>query len=311
MIDGDHAAGIPLSLAAILCMMLFSAAPAPSADPPTPDERRPIENHLEFFSDVDAIAEAKAELIPHLAPDGLLVLNAADARVAAMADRFAGRKATYGVVEATDLWIGDYRSRGLLGASFELHGPAGQVAVDWSLAGRHQAENLLAAACCALHLGVAPSAVADAASGLEAAEHRGSVVRLSSGAMLVDDSYNASPLAVRRMLELLAKTPGRRIAVLGEMLELGPTAEALHREIGSAAAAVCEVVLAVGGSLAAALAESARAAGCGRAEYHPNPESVTVSLAALLEAGDVVLIKGSRGIGLDRTVTALTGEEAA
>ena len=152
--------------------------------------------HLEFFPDVDAIAEAKAELIPHLAPDGLLVLNAADSRVAAMAGRFPGRTVTYGVVGTSDLWLEGYRSRGLLGASFELAGPAGPVTVDWSLAGRHQAENLLAAACCALHLGVARPAIAEAAAGLAPAAHRGSVVRLATG---ID--------AGRRQLQRI--TPGR------------------------------------------------------------------------------------------------------
>lgn len=267
--------------------------------------------HLEFFRDVDAIAEAKAELIPHLAPDGLLVLNATDARVAGMSDRYVGRTVTYGARGESDLWLESYQSRGLLGASFELSGPAGSVAVDWLLAGRHQAENLLAAACCALHLGVAPSAVAVAAAGLEPAAHRGSVLRLDSGATLVDDSYNASPLAVRRMLELLEDSPGRRVAVLGEMLELGPTTDALHREIGRAAAETCDVLVAVGGPPAAELADAARVAGCGLVEHHADAEAATAGLADLLEPGDVVLIKGSRGIGLDRIVTALTGEEAA
>jgi UDP-N-acetylmuramoyl-tripeptide--D-alanyl-D-alanine ligase len=267
--------------------------------------------HLEFFSGLDAIAEAKAELIPHLAPDGLLVLNAADDRVAAMASRFAGRTVRYGAAGSSELWLSMYRSRGLLGASFELAGPVGPVAVDWLLAGRHQAENLLAAACCALHLGVAREAVTVCASRLAPADHRGSVLRLASGVTLVDDSYNASPLAVRRMLELLAESPGRRIAVLGEMLELGPTTETLHREVGRAAAAACELVLAVGGPGAAALADAAKVAGCGRVEHVPDAEAAAARLADVLGPGDVVLIKGSRGIGLDRTVATLAGEEAA
>ncbi len=263
--------------------------------------------HLEFFASVDAIAEAKAELIPHLAPDGLLVLNAADPRVAAMAGRFAGRVVRYGVLGRSDLWLEGYRSRGLLGAAFELNGPAGPVAVDWSLAGRHQADNLLAAACCALHLGVTPWAVAAAAAGLAPAEHRGSVLRLPSDVTMVDDSYNASPVAVRRMLELLAVSPGRRLAVLGEMLELGPTSEALHRELGAAAAAAAELLITVGGAPAEALAEAARAAGAGRVEHFTDAEAAAARLLTVLEPGDVVLVKGSRGIALDRVVAAIAG----
>ncbi len=262
--------------------------------------------HLEFFADIDGIAAAKAELIAHLSRDGVLVLNLADARVAALAPRFPGRVLGYGLPQRSDLWIESYAGRGLLGSSFTLRGAGAAIAVDWTLAGRHQADNLLAAACCALALGVPADRVAPRASGLQAPRRRGQVHALAGGVTLVDDSYNASPQAVLRMLDLLAETAGRKVAVLGEMLELGERTGAYHREIGERAGAVCDVVVAVGGGPAAALA---RAAG-GGARHVADADAAVRLLGGALRHGDVVLIKGSRGIGLDRVVDALLAGRA-
>jgi UDP-N-acetylmuramoyl-tripeptide--D-alanyl-D-alanine ligase len=261
--------------------------------------------HLEFFADIEAIAAAKAELIPHLAAGGVLVLNAADPRVARLAERFGGRVVRYGVPLASDLWLDDWDGQGLLGAAFTLRGPGVDIDVDWEVPGQHQARNLLAAAACALAVGVPPAAIGAAAGRLRPSRRRGEVHGLPGGVTLIDDSYNASPLAVSRLLELLAVTPGRRVAVLGEMLELGPTTIELHREAGELAGRCADLLVAVGGAPAAALAESA--AGI---ETHAvaDAEQALELLRRLLHAGDVVLIKGSRGIGLDRVVDGLRGE---
>jgi UDP-N-acetylmuramoyl-tripeptide--D-alanyl-D-alanine ligase len=260
--------------------------------------------HLQFFADVDAIAEAKAELIPHLRRDGMLVLNAADLRVAALAGRFSGNVLRYGVAGTSDLWLEDYRSRGLLGSAFRLAGPLASVEVEWPVPGRHQAENLVAAATLALAVGVAPSAVRECAARLHPAPRRGVVHALPGQITVVDDSYNSSPRAAVAALELLEGTPGRRIAVLGEMLELGPTSSELHREVGRRAATAADLVVAVGG-------ESARelAGGAGSIETHyvTSANEALDLLHSLLRPGDVVLVKGSRGIGLDVVVDALRG----
>jgi UDP-N-acetylmuramoyl-tripeptide--D-alanyl-D-alanine ligase len=229
--------------------------------------------HLEFFPDVDAIARAKAELIPHLRHDGLLVVNAADPRVAAFAARYSGRVLRYGLAGSSDLWIEAFEDRGLLGSRFLLTGPAGTVEVQWAIPGRHHATNLLAAATLALAAGVPPPAVAARASALKLPPRRGEVHRIPAlGVTVVDDSYNSSPQAAAASLSLLATAQGRRVAVLGEMLELGPASAALHRTLGREAAAAAEVL-----SL----------------------------LRRLLRPGDVVLVKGSRGVGLDLVVDGL------
>ena len=260
--------------------------------------------HLEFFPDLDAIAEAKAELIRHLRRDGTLVLNADDPRVAAFGSRFPGRVLRYGAPQASDLWIDDYRGRGVLGATFTLAGPRGRVTVEWGLAGRHQADNLLAAATLALASGVASQSVAATAARLRPAPRRGEVHDLGRGITVVDDSYNSSPQAASALLALLAATPGRRVAVLGEMLELGPAGADLHREVGRRAAASADVVVAVG---AANARELAQAAGAG-AHHFDSAAAALELLRGLLRPGDVVLVKGSRGVGLDALVDGLLAE---
>ncbi len=262
--------------------------------------------HIEFFKDIDGIAEAKAELIPHLSRGGVLVLNLVDPRVAALARRFPGRVLGCGLPQRSDLWVEGYSGRGLLGASFTLRGKDCAIAVDWTLAGRHQADNLLAATCCALALGVPAGRIAPCAATLAASRHRGQVHALAGGVTVVDDSYNASPQAVLRMLDLLAETAGRKVAVLGEMLELGERAPAYHREVGERAGAVCDLVVAVGGGAASVLAGAAGAA----ARHVADADAASHLLAGVLRPGDVVLVKGSRGIGLDRVVDALLAGRA-
>ncbi|MBZ5588065.1 MAG: UDP-N-acetylmuramoyl-tripeptide--D-alanyl-D-alanine ligase [Acidobacteriia bacterium] len=258
--------------------------------------------HLEFFRDIGAIAEAKAELIDHLSPEGVLVLNAADPRVASFAARFDGSVLRYGVPDRSDLWIGSYEERGLLGSRFELTGALGRVEVDCPLAGRHQADNVLAAATLALAVGVPDDRIASAVTRLRPAHRRGEIHRIDGEVTLVDDSYNSSPEAAKALLALLAATKGRRVAVLGEMLELGPTSAALHREVGRRVATSADVVVAVGGPPAADLASAANGI---EAHRTSTVEEALNLVRKLLRPGDVVLVKGSRGIGLDRLVDGL------
>ena len=148
---------------------------------------------------------------------------------------------------------------------------------------------------------------------LEPASRRGRVHRLETGVTIVDDSYNASPVAMHRLLELLAAAPGRRVAVLGEMYELGEVSADAHREVGLASAASCDLLVATGGDDAVRLAEAAVGGGLAPSAVHrvDNAAAAAELLVRLLEPGDVVLVKGSRGVGLDHTVDALLGREAA
>lgn len=268
--------------------------------------------HLEFFPDLDGIVRAKAELLPWLVEDGTLVINADDPNQTDFPSETPARVLRYGTAGAAAR-IEDLEDRGLLGSRFRLVLPGGEAVVDLSMPGRHQAENLLGAAAAATAFGISAEQVAEVASALRAPEHRGRLVAIADGISLVDDSYNSSPLAVQRLLELLARAPGRRVAVLGEMLELGTVAAEAHRQAGEEAAAACDLLVAVGGENAEELARGARKAGMPDDSIHlvEDADCAAELLRRVLRPKDAVLVKGSRGVGLDRTVAALAGEEAA
>jgi UDP-N-acetylmuramoyl-tripeptide--D-alanyl-D-alanine ligase len=268
--------------------------------------------HTEFFPDLAGIVRAKAELLPWLDEDGTLVINADDSNQNSYPEETQARVIRYGA-EGADARLEDLEDRGLLGSRFRLVLPGGDAVVDLQIPGRHQAENLLAAAAAASAFGVGAEQVAEAAPAIQAPEHRGRLLSIDDDISLVDDSYNASPVAVRRLLELLAKAPGRRVAVLGEMYELGDLAEQAHLHAGEQAASACDLLIAVGGADAERIAARAREQGLPEGLVHTveDAEGATELLRRVLRPGDVVLIKGSRGVGLDRTVEALASEEAA
>ena len=268
--------------------------------------------HTEFFPDLAGIVRAKAELLPWLDDEGTLVVNADDPNQDDYPAETGARVIRYGGKDS-EARIEDVEDRGLLGCRFRLVLPDGEAEVEMNLPGQHQAENLLAAAAAASAFGVRAEQVAATAPELMVPEHRGRMIAIGDGISLVDDSYNASPLAVRRLLELLARAPGRRVAVLGEMYELGDLAEAAHRDAGTEAAAACDLLVAVGGADAGLIADGAREAGQSNESVHlvEDADRAAELLRRVLRPGDVVLVKGSRGVGLDRTVAALTGEVAA
>jgi UDP-N-acetylmuramoyl-tripeptide--D-alanyl-D-alanine ligase len=266
--------------------------------------------HTEFFPDLEGIVRAKAELLPYLDRGGDLVINGDDTRHRIFAVQFPGRVLRYGGADG-DCNIEIVEDRGLVAAVCELSLPDGSALVELAMPGSHQVENLLAAASAAFALGADIQQVAAVAAELKAAPHRGEVLQLGGGVILVDDSYNASPVAVERLLELLRKAPGRRVAVLGEMFELGELTDEAHRSVGRQAAVACDLLLAVGGDPARLMATTATATGLSNVRHVVDSEAATELLRDLLETGDVVLVKGSRGVGLDRTVGALVREEAA
>ena len=159
------------------------------------------------------------------------------------------------------------------------------------------------------------TAIVERAAALRPAAHRGEVVKLEGGVTVIDDSYNANPTATRRALDVLTESHRavRRVAVLGEMLELGDGAVALHEEIGRVAVgAGVDALVAVGGPPAAALAEAALAAGLSpaRVRYLATSDEAAEIVSRLVEAGDVMLVKGSRGVRIDRVVERLKAERA-
>ena len=271
--------------------------------------------HMGFFGSPDAIADAKAEITEDARPGDVLVANANDARVMARATRFAGRVVTFGVDTPADVRASEVRQRGLEGTSATVTTRVGTVQIDTPLLGAGNLANVLAGMAVALEFDVPIEAVAERAARLGAARRRGELLRLPGGVTLIDDSYNSSPSALRRALEVVAAASGsaRKVAVLGEMLELGEYSAQLHRECGAAAAAAgLDLLIAVGGAPASELASAAADAGMPqRCVLHVATSAEAASLAIeRIRPGDLVLVKGSRGIGTDVVVERLKEEFA-
>ena len=271
--------------------------------------------HLGFFASADAIADAKAEILEGARPGDALVANANDPRVMAHAPRFAGRVIRFGIETDAEVRATHVEHRGLGGTAAELATPSGNAWMETPLLGRGNLSNVLAAAAVALHFEVPLAEIVNRAAALRPAHHRGELLRLPGGITVIDDSYNSSPAALRTALETLAAATGsaRKIAVLGEMLELGAHAPGLHEACGRAAAgAGLDLLIAVGGSPASALARAAARAGMpDRMALHVATRGEAADLALQrVRAGDLVLVKGSRGIGLDEVVERLKAEFA-
>ncbi|HEX2193890.1 MAG TPA: UDP-N-acetylmuramoyl-tripeptide--D-alanyl-D-alanine ligase [Candidatus Limnocylindria bacterium] len=268
--------------------------------------------HLERAGSLEAIARAKSELPAALPPDGLAVLNADDPRVAAMRGVTRAEVCTFGLGHEADIRGEDVASLGLAGTVFTLRTPWGTRRVRSGTPGRHLVPHALAAAAVADRMGVSLDDVERGLAAGSRAAHRMEVTEASSGATLIDDSYNASPVSVGAALEFLAETPipprRRRLAVLGDMLELGPDEERLHRGIGAKAASVLDGLVTVG-ERGRWIAEAARAAGLDRVATATDAADAVDVLDRELapSVGDLVLVKGSRGIELDRVVEALAG----
>jgi UDP-N-acetylmuramoyl-tripeptide--D-alanyl-D-alanine ligase len=260
--------------------------------------------HAGFFASVDAIADAKAEILEEARPGDVLVCAADDARVMARAKGFAGRWITFGEAPDADVRASDVRDLGWDGMRARVETPAGGVDLATPLLGRGNLANVLAATAVALECGVPLDVVRDTAATLRPAERRGVVRHLRDGAVLIDDSYNSSPSALTLALDVMARetrAPGR-VAVLGEMLELGDHSVALHESSGRAAAAArLRLLVAVGGAPARAMAEAAVAAGMPRdgVVHFASSAEAAPAVAAALRAGDLVLVKGSRGTRCD------------
>ena len=260
--------------------------------------------HLGFFASADAIADAKAEILERARPGDVLVCSADDARVVARAGRFEGRRVTFGESAAADVRAADVRDLGWDGMRARVHTAAGSFDLSTSLLGRGNLANVLAATAVALECGVALDSIASAAATLRPAARRGVVRHLADGVTLIDDSYNSSPSALRLALDVMGRETraAGRVAVLGEMLELGDHALPLHQECGRAAAAVgLRLLLAVGGPAARVLADAAIAAGmpATAVRHHESSATAADDMARSLRPGDLVLVKGSRGIRCD------------
>jgi UDP-N-acetylmuramoyl-tripeptide--D-alanyl-D-alanine ligase len=273
--------------------------------------------HLEFFSSVEEIALAKRELIEGLSGrESTAVLNADDSRVAAFGAVAPGRVLTYGIDSPAFFSATAIEDRGALGSAFEYVSPEGRVRLELPVPGRHAIYNALAALAAASVWNIGAAEAQSVFRALRVPAMRGELLRFSNGAALINDSYNSSPAALHAMVSVLAATPNfqRRILAAGEMRELGATSPVLHREAGVFTAKTGKVdwLIGVEGD-AEQIVDGAISAGIPRAQtrFFASSDEAAKFLADFISAGDVLLVKGSRGVKMERIVETLLGRYAA
>jgi UDP-N-acetylmuramoyl-tripeptide--D-alanyl-D-alanine ligase len=273
--------------------------------------------HLEFFASVEEIALAKRELIEGLnGRESVAVLNADDPLVAGFAGYAPGQVLTYGITNAADFRAESIEERGALGSTFVLAQGGKRVRLELALAGRHVISNALGACAAASVWGIDAAESQEVLRNLRAPAMRGELLRFSNGAALINDSYNSSPAALHAMIAVLATTPDyrRRILVAGEMRELGPASAELHREAGSFAAKTGKIDLVIGvAGDAAQIVEGALAAGLSKRQtkFFASSEEAAKLLSEFIAPGDLALVKGSRGVRMERIVEALVAKHAS
>src|SRR6266403_1692067 len=273
--------------------------------------------HLEFFASVDEIALAKRELVEGLnGHESTAVLNADDPRVAAFGAFAPGRVLTYGIEKPAFFMAQEIEDRGALGSAFDYVSPEGRVRLELTVPGRHAIANALAALAAASVWDIGAAEAQSVFLSLRAPAMRGELLRFSNGAALINDSYNSSPAALQAMTELLAATPSfrRRILAAGEMRELGAASPELHREAGQFAAKTGKIdwIIGVAGD-AAQIVESAVAAGLPRerAKFFATPQEAAEFLESFIVSGDLLLVKGSRGVKMEQIVESLIARHSA
>ncbi len=265
--------------------------------------------HLEFFNSVSDIARAKYELITSLPASGIAVLNADDEYVCQFGRDFKGKVVTFGMNPSADVRAENIEQRGSLGSAFDVIVGGYREKATLPLVGNHNISNALASVAVGIERGLTPSEAVGALRTLAPSDKRGQVVRLDN-ITIINDCYNSNPKALNAMVDALAAMPAkRRIVVAGEMLELGPSAADLHRQAGQhIAGQKIDVLLGVRG-----LAQEIVAAAQSRirADFVATPEEAGEWLAHEARDGDVVLLKASRGVKLERALETWKSRRAA
>jgi MurE/MurF fusion protein len=265
--------------------------------------------HLEFFNSVEEIAKAKGELAEALPSNGTLIFNADDRLVCHIASGFPGRKISFGFSKLADIRANNVTIAGAEETRFELCCDGAALPAIVPFAGSHYVINALAAVALARHFKVLPDQIVDSLARLQQGSMRGRILRFREGFAVLDDSYNSNPRALMQMTDVLAGMPSfsRRILVAGEMLELGKDSDSLHFECGAyAATRKIDVVIGIRGA-AREIVRAARESGIpdSQARYFPDSESAASFINGELRRGDLVLVKGSRGVHTEKVVECL------
>ena len=264
--------------------------------------------HLEYLGTIENIAAAKAELIEGLKPEGTAILNADDALVMKMRQKHSGKTLTFGIDNAADVSATDIDTRALGKVSFRLRTPLGEAQASLAMSGRHNLSNALAASAVGTAFSLSAQEIANAIGTAQPPKMRGEVFDFAAGFAVIDDSYNSNPRSLLNMVRTMTEGgQGRKrlVVIAGEMLELGPEEASLHRDVGrEIAASGIDMLWGVRG-LAKEIVAGAKEAGLSAAKFFNSSDEVSIELMKEVKEGDLILVKGSRGVATDKVVKAL------
>jgi UDP-N-acetylmuramoyl-tripeptide--D-alanyl-D-alanine ligase len=262
--------------------------------------------HLEHFASLAAIADAKGELFRGMRSDSVAVYNADDPEATRVALPFAGRKIGFGFSEKADVRATAVASLPSGASRFRLTGAGEALDLEIPFPGRHHVANAMAAAAAAHAAGAGPAAIARGLARTKPLPMRGALLRMGNGVRVLDETYNSNPRAMERTLEMLSRMPAeRKVVASGDMLELGPTQEEAHRTLGEQVFRSGATLFVAVGPLSKISADAARLSGTAEVRHFPDSAAAAAWTASALRPGDLVLVKGSRGMAMERIVEAI------
>lgn len=264
------------------------------------------ECHLEFLGDRGGVLRAKSEIFDYLRPDGCVILNGDDDKLETLTEVKGIRPVFFGIGRENDIWADAIEKNGLDGISCRIHTEQGEFAVQIPMPGIHMVRNALAGTAVGLHYGLTTEEIRAGIESLQPVAGRFHIVRTGT-LTIIDDCYNANPMSMKASLGILQDAQGRKIAILGDMGELGADEEKIHREVGEYAGGLELDCCICAGSLCRSLAEGIRAVNPGMQVMHfADPEELLGKLPMLVRRGDTVLVKASHFMHFEKVVECLT-----
>jgi UDP-N-acetylmuramoyl-tripeptide--D-alanyl-D-alanine ligase len=264
--------------------------------------------HLEYLGTIENVAAAKAELVEGLKPEGTAILNADDALVMQMRKKHAGKTLTFGIANPADVSAAEVDTRSLGKISFRLLTPNGEARASLAMSGQHNLSNALAASAVGVAFGLPAGQIAEALNTARPPKMRGEILDFAAGFTVIDDSYNSNPRSLLNMVRTMAEArEGRKrlLVIAGEMLELGPEEASLHRAAGREIAATGVNILWGVRGLAKEIAAGAVEGGLATTRFFDSSEEAAAAVVDEVGEGDLVLVKGSRGVATEKVIKAL------
>ena len=268
--------------------------------------------HLEFLGSREGILKAKSEMFDFMKEDGSVCINGDDDMLASIKEVKGKKPVTFGLSEQCRVYAADIKGKGLFGSEAVIHGNGESFAVQIPLPGEHMVYNALAAAAAGQLLGLTPEEIRDGIAAVESVSGRSHIVKLPDK-VLIDDCYNANPVSMEAAIDLLLQADGRRVAVMGDMFELGEQEKEMHARVGKYAADKGVECIICAGKLERCIYEGAREAAGERKDgpaaeifYFEDRESLLEGINQILKPGDTILIKASHGMGFEKVVEQLS-----